>query len=74
MTTYVHYGPRRSWHVARLHTRAINGWKPLCGLYIETTDTMEDLPQARSCETCLRINQRREDREDDGSTHDETVL
>ena len=67
MTTFVHYGSHDaeghyrpgSWHVARLHTRAINGWKTLCGLYIETTDTMEELPQARSCERCLRIEERR---------------
>jgi len=53
--TYVFYGHGRSWHVAKFHTRAINGWKTLCGRYIETTDTMDELPAAKSCEVCLRL-------------------
>ena len=76
MTTYVHKtthdatGRLRpsSWHIAALHTRAINGWKSYCGRYFETTDVMEELPAAKSCESCLRIQRRRQDHEDDGST------
>jgi hypothetical protein len=52
-----------SWHVVLTHTRAINGWKTLCGRYLETTDTMSVLPSARSCESCLRIAARNEDRD-----------
>ena len=64
---------RRSYHIAKLHTRAINGWKTYCGRYIETTDTMEELPAARSCESCLRNAAIHAERlpEDDGSTHGE---
>jgi len=44
----------RSWHIAKLHTRAINGWKTYCGRYIETTDTMAETPNAATCEVCFR--------------------
>ena len=75
MTTYVHathhdadgrYRPT-SWHIARLHTRAINGWLAYCGRYFDTTDTMSETPEAATCETCFRYEAKARERmpEDD---------
>lgn len=78
MAKYVFYGHGRSWHVVRTPTRMFDTYITLCGRTITTRDTMNELPQARSCETCLRIEARRDDRadalpEDDGSTQPELV-
>ncbi len=70
--TYVHKdsrtetGPHRptSWHIAALHTRAINGWKTYCGRYFDTQDTMTETPDAATCETCFRYEAKARERAD----------
>lgn len=61
-----------SWHVVRTHTRLEDGWISLCGRRIIMDDgaTVGVLPSGKSCESCLRIIARQEDRagEDDAAT------
>lgn len=63
-----HYKPS-SFHVVLTPTRVPNTYRTLCGRTL-TGDVMDALPAARSCESCLRIVARQDDKlpEDDGST------
>ena len=54
------YVQLRSWHVVLTPTRAINGYRTLCGRNA-SGPTVNKLPAGRSCETCLRIATRRSD-------------
>ena len=51
----------RSWHVVLTPTRMFDTYRTLCGRTVTTRDTRDELPAARSCESCLRINERRGD-------------
>lgn len=49
----------RSWHVVLTPTRMFDTYRTLCGRTVVTKDTRDELPAERSCESCLRINERR---------------
>ena len=52
-----------SWHVILTPTRVPNRYVTLCGRRA-TGHTSPVLPAEKSCETCLRLEARRDDRED----------
>ena len=70
---YVRTKTGHSWHVVETATRAPGRYLTLCGKD-GYGDTLDVLPAAKSCETCLRIQRRLDElREDDASTWPESV-
>jgi hypothetical protein len=71
---YARKRPGLAFHVIAFHTRGLNTWKALCGRSV-VDPAVDVLPwNEPSCETCLRIQRRRDDPalpEDDGSTSPE---
>lgn len=48
-----------SWHAA---VGSGPGWKTLCGRYVGIVPVRDTLPAEKSCEACLRIYSRSQDR------------
>lgn len=52
----------RSWHAVRTPTRAVDTYITRCGRTVQTQETSDTLPEGKSCETCLRIVARENDK------------
>lgn len=49
----------RSWHVILTPTRAFDTYRTRCGRTVTTTAVTNELPlDEKSCETCLRLDER----------------
>jgi hypothetical protein len=44
----------KSWHAIRRDRRS-GGWITYCGRRVDSGETRDTLPAAKSCESCLRI-------------------
>lgn len=52
----------RSWHSVLTPTRAFDTYRTRCGRTVVTKDVRDDLPAEKSCESCLRILARMDER------------